>query len=86
MAMPSLLAGGVLAFAFAMLEVSDSMILAQRTVFFPITKAIYTLAGAIGDGPALAAALGVWSMLFLILLLLLLGVLMGRRLSGLLGP
>lgn len=86
MAMPSLLAGGVLAFAFAMLEVSDSMILAQRTVFFPITKAMYTLSGAIGDGPALAAALGVWSMLFLILLLLLLGVLMGKRLSGLLGP
>lgn len=86
MALPSLLAGGVLAFAFAMLEVSDSMILAQKTVYFPITKAMYTLAGAIGDGPAMAAALGVWSMLFLISLLLVLGVLMGRKLSGLLGP
>ncbi len=64
--LPSVIAGGIMAFSFAMLEVSDSMILAQRTVYFPITKAIYTLAGAIGDGPLLASALGVWAMLFLI--------------------
>jgi iron(III) transport system permease protein len=66
---PALLTGGTLAFAFAMLDVSDSMILAQRTVHFPITKAIYSLAGTIGEGPALAAALGVWSMVFLTALL-----------------
>ena len=81
--LPSLVAGGVLAFAFAMLEVSDSMILAQRTIHFPITKAIYTLAGTIGEGPALAAALGVWAMIFLMTLLIGLGLLLGRKVSSL---
>ncbi|GAB6048563.1 iron ABC transporter permease [Methyloparacoccus murrellii] len=80
---PNLLAGGLLAFAFAMLEVSDSMILAQQTVTFPITKAIYTLASALGDGPAQAAALGVWSMLFLTLTLIAAGLALGRRLGAL---
>ena len=37
---PNLIAGGLLAFSFAMLEVSDSMILAQQTRHYPITKAI----------------------------------------------
>ena len=83
MALPSLVAGGVLAFAFAMLEVSDSMILAQRTVHFPITKAIYTLAGTIGEGPALAAALGVWAMAFLMILLIGLSLILGRKVYSL---
>jgi iron(III) transport system permease protein len=83
LALPSLVAGGVLAFAFAMLEVSDSMILAQRTIHFPITKAIYTLAGTIGEGPALAAALGVWAMVFLMTLLIGLGLLLGRKFASL---
>ena len=79
LALPSLLAGGILAFAFAMLEVSDSMVLAQRTIHFPITKAIYTLAGTIGEGPALAAALGAWSMAFLAILIGGLSFLVGRK-------
>lgn len=61
----NLAAGGILAFAFAMLEVSDSLILAQQTQHFPITKAIYTLLGTLGNGTQLAAALGVWAMVFL---------------------
>ncbi len=81
LAVPSLVAGGVLAFAFAMLEVSDSMILAQRTIHFPITKAIYTLAATIGEGPALAAALGVWAMAFLMILMLGLAIVLGRKMS-----
>lgn len=36
----------MLAFAFAMLEVSDSLILAQQTRYFPITKAIYRYSSA----------------------------------------
>jgi iron(III) transport system permease protein len=71
--------GGLLAFAFAMLDVSDSMLLAQRTAHFPITKAIYTLSGTLGEGPALAAALGVWSMIFLVTLLLGLAMIAGIR-------
>lgn len=79
LALPSLMAGGTLAFAFAMLEVSDSMILAQKTVHFPITKAIYSLAGTIGEGPQLAAALGVWAMSFLLVLVVGLGFLIGLK-------
>ena len=42
------LAGGLLAFAFAMLEVSDSLILAQKADYWPITKAIYELFQRLG--------------------------------------
>ena len=41
--MANLLAGALLAFSFAMLEVSGSLILAQRQQDYPITKAIYEL-------------------------------------------
>lgn len=61
----NLIAGSILAFAFAMLEVSDSLILAQQAEHFPITKAIYSLLGMLGNGYELAAALGVWAMAFL---------------------
>jgi len=61
----NLAAGAILAFAFAMLEVSDSLILAQQTQHFPITKAIYALLSTLGNGTELAAALGVWAMVFL---------------------
>ncbi len=61
----NLIAGSLLAFAFAMLEVSDSLILAQQAEHYPITKAIYSLIGMLGNGYELAAALGVWAMVFL---------------------
>ena len=61
----NLAAGAILAFCFAMLEVSDSLILAQREGDYPITKAIFTLAERLGDGPGVASALGVWAMAFL---------------------
>lgn len=80
---PNVLAGALLAFSFAMLEVSDSMILAQQTRYFPITKAIYSLASALGDGPGLAAALGVWSMVFLTLTLLGAGAVLGQKMGAL---
>jgi iron(III) transport system permease protein len=41
--MANLLVGALLAFSFAMLEVSGSLILAQRQQDYPITKAIYEL-------------------------------------------
>ena len=36
----NLIAGGLLAFAFAMLEVSDSLILAQKQAYYPIALVI----------------------------------------------
>lgn len=61
----NVIAGALLAFSFAMLEVSDSLILAQKRAYFPITKAIYELFQLLGEGRYLAAALGVWAMVFL---------------------
>jgi iron(III) transport system permease protein len=61
----NLIAGALLAFSFAMLEVSDSLILAQREAPFPITKAIYVLFERLGDGLYIASAMGVWGMALL---------------------
>jgi iron(III) transport system permease protein len=80
---PNLIAGGLLAFSFAMLEVSDSMILAQQAAHFPITKAIYQLVSALGNGPYLAAALGVWAMVFLGITLVGAGLMLGKKLGAL---
>lgn len=78
----NLVAGGLLAFAFAMLEVSDSLILAQKTAYYPITKAIYDLFQRLGDGPYIASALGVWAMLLLTLTILSANALLGRRMGA----
>jgi iron(III) transport system permease protein len=78
----NLLAGGLLAFAFAMLEVSDSLILAQRQTYWPITKAIYELFQRLGDGPYIASALGVWAMLLLTLTILSASALLGKRMGA----
>ena len=78
-----LLAGGVFAFALSMLEVSDSLILAQKQTTFPITKAIYELFQLLGDGRFLAAALGVWAMIFLGASMAFARALLGRRLGSL---
>lgn len=80
---PNLLAGALLAFSFAMLEVSDSMILAQQTKDFPITKAIYSLILGLGNGPNIASALGVWAMIFLGVTILAAGVILGKKLGAL---
>ena len=75
----NLAAGGILAFAFAMLEVSDSLILAQQEHHYPITKAIYSLLSTLGNGTELAAALGVWAMVFLSVAIMGAAILAGKR-------
>lgn len=80
--MANLIAGGLLAFAFAMLEVSDSLILAQKQAFYPITKAIMELFQLLGDGKFIASALGVWAMIFLGVTIVGLSVLLGKRLGA----
>jgi len=79
----NLMAGALLAFAFAMLEVSDSIILAQKMVYFPITKAILELFQLLGDGKFLACALGVWAMVFLGTMVAGISLLLGKRLGTL---
>ncbi len=78
----SLAAGAILAFAFAMLEVSDSLILAQQTEHYPITKAIYALLSMLGNGHEVAAALGVWAMAFLAVAIIGAFVLLGKKGGG----
>ncbi|HEY4300905.1 MAG TPA: iron ABC transporter permease [Candidatus Didemnitutus sp.] len=78
----NLIAGGLLAFAFAMLEVSDSLILAQKQVYYPITKAIYELFQLLGDGKYIASALGVWAMAFLGILIAGMTILLGKKLGA----
>jgi len=78
----NLLAGGLLAFSFAMLEVSDSLILAQKMQDFPITKAIYELYQLLGDGRFVASALGVWAMAFLGVTILGASLILGKKLGA----
>jgi iron(III) transport system permease protein len=78
----SVMAGALMAFVFAMLEVSDSLVLAQSAEFFPITRAIWELTSRLGDGLYVASALGVWAMVLLTLTLLLAGALLGKRLGA----
>ena len=78
------IAGAMLAFAFSMLEVSDSLILAQKQIHFPITTAIYNLfVGSLGNGPFLAAALGTWAMIFLAVSIVGAGFLLGKKMGAL---
>ncbi len=79
----NLIAGGLLAFSFAMLEVSDSLILAEQQQYFPITKAIYALVTSLGNGPHLASALGVWAMTFLAITIVGAGIILGKKLGAL---
>lgn len=75
---PSLVAGTILTFCFAMLEVSDSLILAMESRFAPITRGIYEIMGRPSpDSAALACAMGVLAMV-----LLGGGLFLGSRLMG----
>ena len=79
----NLIAAGVLTFSFAMLEVSDSLVLAQISRDYPITKQIYVLfTSGTEDAKQLAAALGVYGMLLLGGTMALASVLLGRKLGA----
>jgi iron(III) transport system permease protein len=80
--MANLIAGALLAFAFSMLEVSDSLMLAQRQDFYPITKTIYELFQLIGTGKFIASALGVWAMVFLAATILGASAILGKKMGA----
>ena len=79
----NLIAGTLLVFAFSMLEVSDSLMLAQKMTYYPITKTIFELFQLTGMGRYLATALGVWAMLFLAVTLVGSSILLGKKLGAL---
>lgn len=79
----NIVAGSILTFSFAVLEVSDSIMLAQRENYFPITKAIYMLLARPDDGPYIASAMGVLGMLLLAAALITASALLGKRMGEL---
>jgi iron(III) transport system permease protein len=82
--MANLIAGTILTFSFAMLEVSDGLILAMTERFYPLTKMIYTVMGRIDpNSPGVACALGVVGMMILTASLLVAGRLLGRKMGQL---
>src|SRR6185436_16899093 len=82
--MANLVAGTILTFSFAMLEVSDGLILAMKERYFPITKMIFQLMGRIEpSAPSVACALGVVGMLLLTASLLVAGKLLGKKMGQL---
>lgn len=80
--MANLIAGGLLVFSFSMLEVSDSLILAQKGEHFPITKMIYEFSMRLGDGQHIASAMGVWGMALLTITLFGSSLMMGKKLGS----
>ena len=79
----NLLIGGLFAFSFSMLEVSDSLILVQKSAFYPITKAIFELSQVLGAGGVTASAFGVWTMIFMGAALGCASAVLGRKLGAL---
>ncbi|MFK7872156.1 MAG: ABC transporter permease [Oligoflexales bacterium] len=79
----NLIAGGLLCFAYAMLDVSDSLILAMKEDSWPLTKAIYAICLEPGGGDTIASALGVIGMSILACCILGASVLLGQRMGDL---
>jgi iron(III) transport system permease protein len=83
--MANLIAGSLLTFSFAMLEVSDSLILAPDPATFPITKTIYQLGtdNSAAETVRNACALGVLAMGLLTVTILVAAGVLGKRLGAL---
>jgi iron(III) transport system permease protein len=79
----NVIAGAVLTFAFAVLEVSDSLMLAREEKFYPITRAILGLLMRPDEGDNIACALALFAMGLLGLSLLAAGLTLGRKLGEL---
>jgi iron(III) transport system permease protein len=66
-----------------MLDVSDSLILAMKEKFYPLTKAIYVLFLEQGSGELLASALGVIGMAILAACIMGASMLLGKKMGEL---
>src|SRR6266850_6624906 len=63
-------------------RITISLILAQRTDYYPITKAILDISQRLGDGMYVAAALGVWAMALLTLTILSANAFLGKKMGA----
>jgi len=75
----NLIAGALLCFSYAMLDVSDSLILAMKDRFYPLTKAIYALFLEQGNGELTASALGMIGMGILATCIIGAGMILGEK-------
>lgn len=78
----NIVAGCLLAFSFAMLAVSEPLLMAQQQSQFPITKAILSFANRLADGPFIASAMGVWGMMLLAVTLVGASILLGKKMGS----
>jgi iron(III) transport system permease protein len=81
--MANLIAGALMSFSYSMLDVSDSLILAMKDQFYPITKAIYVFYLEQGNGEFIASALGMVAMLILTLSILGVTRILGNKMGEL---
>lgn len=79
----NLIAAALLTFAFAVLEVSDSLILSLDSRNVPLAKAIFQLSQELSGGTYIACALGVLGMLLLTLTFLVANRVLGKQLGAL---
>jgi iron(III) transport system permease protein len=79
----NVIAGGLICFAYSMLDVSDGMILALKDRYYPITKVIYALYLEQANGEFVASALGMISMVILTICILMASIMLGRRMGEL---
>ncbi len=81
--MANLIAGALLCFAYSMLDVSDSLILAMKDQFYPLTKVIYVLFLEQGRGEFVSSALGIIGMLILTVCILSASLILGKKMGEL---
>ena len=79
----NIIAGCLLCFAYAMLDVSDGLILAMKDKFYPLTKAIYALFQENGNGDLLASALGIIQIGILAACILSAAAILGKKMGEL---
>ena len=77
----NLIGGALLCFSYAMLDVSDSLILAMVDQYYPLTKAIYALYLEQGSGEYVASSLGVIGMIILGSCILLASLSLGKKMG-----
>ena len=81
--MANVIAGGIMSFSAAMMEVSDSMMLAGTENFYPISKSIYSVSFRLADGAYVASALGMIGTVIVTLCLFAANRLLGKSLGEL---
>ena len=81
--MANLIAGALLCFAYAMIDVSDGMILAMKDRYYPLTKAIYALFLEQGSGEFVASALGMVGMAILVACIMGASLILGKKMGEL---